>query len=696
MPADSKANAGGLKGGYKQAGALPRGQPLEAPQESPEPGLSESPGIKQIGAEMSPEKHFSAQAVPGVLTPRGSVGHPSNFSGPPAAGGMSHTWGGPQTWGGPPGSLRCQVFGFAIEPESRSSMAWGGTEAYAKLRQRWPTSLTAQIRDYESMFWTLGMEERGEAGTGRAVRTGDLYQKEGESDRDYGRRLFKESMLLDLRQASSADEESPKMDWDLGDLGWKHQVRMVNWPEEFSAVKEQPRARFKISAKALGVIVPLLKKKYQLEQPTDSDDEDTEETLGETAPRIESWSESEKALSEQAQGQLSVLVTSGGTVLQHVSDGKKYNAHLEAQKNKEEKRQARKALKATKKTQATRTATKSHKADAGKARDHSGTAPTTDDDDDDDDDEDGPTEDHDAVATTKPPKGGAAAARPIVPLPRAPPSRVRAGSPTSKHGALAAGYGAQALAGVAPSHGASSSKRTLDEETDGRASRFATTLNYIRTANEEGGVGEESGAGEERVAKRIKLAHSQAVPATQTVGVLKRKRSGEDTVEPRRVEPHRAVSVWPPAQIADAEPEISPLVQLSRRLDTPTHFYDRAGVLRESAPAGTPAKRVEGWMTGAYQLAHCWTNMPGAHIAGEKRCRYVLPDGSKSQVFFASSVVPRGDDHPSIDDDESAGCLEMSHRREWVGVSADKVAIVVPRHLRYHDALYEAFFTAVD
>ncbi|KAJ7197670.1 hypothetical protein B0H12DRAFT_1081713 [Mycena haematopus] len=88
-----RANAGGLNGERIQrpvnAGEFNGERVLAdttAPQESPEPGLSESPGIKQIGAEMSPEKYFSAQAVPGVLTPKGVSGTSLKFFGPACGG----------------------------------------------------------------------------------------------------------------------------------------------------------------------------------------------------------------------------------------------------------------------------------------------------------------------------------------------------------------------------------------------------------------------------------------------------------------------------------------------------------------------------------------------------------------------------------------------------------------------------------
>ncbi|KAJ7792217.1 hypothetical protein B0H13DRAFT_1935763, partial [Mycena leptocephala] len=246
--------------------------------------------------------------------------------------------------------LGVHVFGFAIDDDGQASMMWGGSPQYGELRTRWDTSIMSQLKDYEAMFRTLRMEACGEEPR-RAVapKNGELRQRAGEREREYERRLFTEALRLDLQEASSIANSSSKplkMEWDLSFLGWKHQVCLINWPTSMSAKKLQPCVGFKPNADALRTIIPLLKKRHlpQPEPEPDCDDEEDKEENEEwmawvctceedekeadLAPRIESWTESEKELSVQEQGELRRR-------LQHVSDGKRYKTYLEGVKKKE-------------------------------------------------------------------------------------------------------------------------------------------------------------------------------------------------------------------------------------------------------------------------------------------------------------------------------------------------------------------------
>jgi hypothetical protein len=109
------------------------------------------------------------------------------------------------------------------------------------------------------------------------------------------------------------------MEWDLSFLGWKHQVRLVNWPTSMSAKKLQPTVGFKPNADGLRTIIPLLKKRHLPQpapEPDCEDEEDKEENEewmawvraceedekeADLAPRIESWTEGKKRSIQLAQ-----------------------------------------------------------------------------------------------------------------------------------------------------------------------------------------------------------------------------------------------------------------------------------------------------------------------------------------------------------------------------------------------------------
>ncbi|KAF8139563.1 hypothetical protein K438DRAFT_1785523 [Mycena galopus ATCC 62051] len=210
-----------------------------------------------------------------------------------------------------------------------------GTPEYGQLREEHTSSITAQLRDYETLFRHMAMVQRGAASKVLALPPNQLTRRGGEVPHEYARRLWGESMRLDLVKTSCLEEENPKIDWDLGDMGLKHQVRLIGWPENLSAQNLQPGPKKKLVAQQIKVLLPRLLKKHNLQEPNGegTDDED--------APCLESWEEWGKELPLEKEGILSVLVTTKGTVLQQVRDGRKYLSQLQKE-NEEAQEKARK------------------------------------------------------------------------------------------------------------------------------------------------------------------------------------------------------------------------------------------------------------------------------------------------------------------------------------------------------------------
>lgn len=67
-----------------------------------------------------------------------------------------------------------QVFGFAIDvnANSTSSLAWGGSREYEKLREHYKSSVETQLRDYEGMFKVAEMDQRLVAASGALIPSG--------------------------------------------------------------------------------------------------------------------------------------------------------------------------------------------------------------------------------------------------------------------------------------------------------------------------------------------------------------------------------------------------------------------------------------------------------------------------------------------------------------------------------------------
>lgn len=149
----------------------------------------------------------------------------------------------------------------------------------------------------------------------------ELRQRGGEQSRDYECRLLKECFRLDLGKhlgivaSFSADEKpsaqvsslrasgdkGPQMEWDMADLGFKHQVRVINWPNNAAAP-----GRTKMTADVGQEIAPLLKARYLTQQQDpepEGEEQETEEwvawdekrrdeeKMAANAPQIVAWSE---------------------------------------------------------------------------------------------------------------------------------------------------------------------------------------------------------------------------------------------------------------------------------------------------------------------------------------------------------------------------------------------------------------------
>ncbi|KAF8123959.1 hypothetical protein K438DRAFT_1792020, partial [Mycena galopus ATCC 62051] len=209
-----------------------------------------------------------------------------------------------------------QFFGYAIDPDSQSSMMWGGTPDGTLPGM---TGADGEQAHGNGPAWCSVQGTRSPAQPAETAG--------GEVPREYARRLWGESMRLDLARLTIILSQNlmPRRGEPKDRLGpRRHGIEAQNL---------QPGPKKKLVAQQIKVLLPRLLKKHNLQEPNGegTDDEEDDE---EDAPCLESWEDWEKELPLEKQGILSVLVTTKGTVLQQVRDGRKYTAQL--QKEKEE------------------------------------------------------------------------------------------------------------------------------------------------------------------------------------------------------------------------------------------------------------------------------------------------------------------------------------------------------------------------
>ncbi|RDB25589.1 hypothetical protein Hypma_006942 [Hypsizygus marmoreus] len=133
------------------------------------------------------------------------------------------------------------VFGFAINTDRDEfgishSTSWGGSPAFAALRQGHKASITTQLNDYEAMF---RIEEMKAKGLDVAEEVFPVQKrKEDELNRDYERRVFKDGLvgdygkiLLSQGKLSAMAAKNLKMPWaGWADAAYEFKVCLINWP----------------------------------------------------------------------------------------------------------------------------------------------------------------------------------------------------------------------------------------------------------------------------------------------------------------------------------------------------------------------------------------------------------------------------------------------------------------------------------
>ncbi|KAK7007464.1 hypothetical protein R3P38DRAFT_2792949 [Favolaschia claudopus] len=628
-----------------------------------------------------------------------------------------------------------QICGFIIDIHTGQSSMWGGTPEFAAWRANSQLAIHTQLADLAAIYRTYNMEKRAAASGQLDFVSHALRRRPNESPRDYARRLITECLRRDLVRA--VDEPNAKPEWSPADMGFRYKVRIVNWPEELSAVTERPKTGWKPSATALDILLPQAKRKLGLIASPDNaatDDEDgasggagsdNDEASDEARTkqgrkkskrvsdselfRIESWSEGgflrslgndilltsdlisdDKELLEEDQGTVGVLVTTTGNVLVYVQDSTKYVKHLEkAQRDdrerekkateKAEKAEKRNASKAVKKTTTTKVK-RSNPAPAHEPRSH-------------------------ALPAAPPAAPVASSSRaPGPPGPareeRRPPATAIVGSSRSASPPL--------HVTVSPSPPPFAPKRPRSEFEPQQNPRLNTLPPHAPVASS-------SRLSPTIRPYRVEVEAWAGAPRTAGDGSTTRGpwRTGfigfgedaghlEDEQEPpakRQKLGRDARSPAPPVALIPAAPRSLRQAPPAREYHPSTNstefsmifdarFYNNDGTLRQSAPAGFPGNIPTLSMSYEQRLADCWWNMPGQRSPGETRCRYQ----SRMKTSLQFSVVRFEPRAPDDDGEEDLAQYLVKYTPDgWSAVDRRLKAIVVNRHRHYHSDIMDAF-----
>ncbi|KAF8060156.1 hypothetical protein FPV67DRAFT_1424092 [Lyophyllum atratum] len=175
-------------------------------------------------------------------------------------------------------SYGIHVFGFAINTDvegySLPGLAWGGTQAYAGLRNAHKATIATQLGDYQGMLRVEEMKLKG-LEVGEELFAVSIRANPNEKERDCARRVFTNYLRSDIGKIlyargmhSLEDCKKIKMPWVAwGDLAFEHKLCIVNWPPSVRA----PARGFELHSPEGGIPHSLIKESNRARLVPDDD-----------------------------------------------------------------------------------------------------------------------------------------------------------------------------------------------------------------------------------------------------------------------------------------------------------------------------------------------------------------------------------------------------------------------------------------
>ncbi|KAK6987451.1 hypothetical protein R3P38DRAFT_3230549 [Favolaschia claudopus] len=607
--------------------------------------------------------------------------------------------------------LDIQIFGFIIDIHTHKSSMWGGTPEFAAWRADSTLAIHSQLADMAAIYRTFNIDYRAMAAGHLDFPKHTLVRREKETARDFGRRLITECLRRDL--VRTLDDPAVKPEWSLPEMGFRHKVRISNWPEELSAENERPKKGWKPSANAVTILLPQAMRKLGMvsgasaasadedDDASAADDDDDgdgtdEERTKKSAKKpkrvaddklfcIESWTEAEKDLPDDEQGDVAVLVTASGTELVLVSDSLKYGKHLEKAERNEQERQ-RKAAEKAEKAEKKKTAAK--KPTAGKTSRGGKILPQ-------------PPRDTNVSRAVPPAAPVAGPSR--MPPPSAPLVQKRsrdevhqvprplAGSSRTAAPPPAATSSSWQTAAVLPAPPRPPQRIPAFRNAVASSSRVqlsATNEAWGPTGHTFDGHAADDGfqtyepaaedpyamrSEEEQPTKRVKTEH-QFGSGTEH----KRKRDEElPLTTPRPSPPPRA-----PSSPAYPSEIYNP------------RFYESEGYPRGCVGAYFPSRLPTLDMSAGERLERCWFAMPGTIERRQTRCRYQSAKKTSKEFYVNKFKVRDPDDDPETD--LLASYLYKCTPDGWFPVDERLVPCEVPKHRYYREDIENDFLEPVE
>ncbi|KAJ7094083.1 hypothetical protein C8R44DRAFT_749606 [Mycena epipterygia] len=133
------------------------------------------------------------------------------------------------------------IWGFCIDPQGEASFAFGATEEFKIVREQEKLSLNSTIKDWETKFRYLMLNERDPAAAYPAILPGPTVQNDSENNRDRFRRAFGSIMHGQVSRLFVLNNQPApsKMPWNINFLNaaFTHKFRLINYPNTLAGIE---------------------------------------------------------------------------------------------------------------------------------------------------------------------------------------------------------------------------------------------------------------------------------------------------------------------------------------------------------------------------------------------------------------------------------------------------------------------------
>ncbi|KAK7452226.1 hypothetical protein VKT23_012331 [Stygiomarasmius scandens] len=230
------------------------------------------------------------------------------------------------------------VYAFIIDPSNRHSMITGWGKEYENMKLEYPAQITSQLHDVGILLGGEHIKAQIGSNVPKDLKSLVVAASQVGSDRERERALIPKILLYDIGQLDVA--RPARFPWkNYADYAYKHQVRIVNWPEDIAApgagLKDVNHAvrlhggPTRLTAARIEELIWLKDAWARKEENATPPQHITSKAL-----RIVSWTDEEKNLSFEEQKDIALVKSVDGRTLTSVLNSKEWRMEQGTQVNK--------------------------------------------------------------------------------------------------------------------------------------------------------------------------------------------------------------------------------------------------------------------------------------------------------------------------------------------------------------------------